>query len=209
MTSSAPASHRVPLSAPLILASASPRRRRLLERIGVSCDVRPVDVDEAVIEGETPEQYVLRVARLKLEAALARVEDDPSKPFVLSGDTSVIVDGVVLGKPTSAKQSGELIRTLSARSHQVHSAVALGREGRVLGVRSAQTEVVFRRVTAEEIDRYVATGEGMDKAGGYALQGLAGAFVERIEGAYGTVVGLPLLETLELLRAHGVVGAWP
>ncbi len=206
-TSPSTTRHRVPLTAPLILASSSPRRRMLLDRVGIEAEVRPITIDEETIEGEAPEEYVRRVVRQKLEAALEAAAGEAS--FVMTGDTAVVVDGVVLGKPATAKENAEMISALSGRAHLVLSSVALGREGRVLGVRSAQTQVVFRRVTAAEVDRYVATAEGADKAGGYALQGIAGGFVERIDGTYGTVVGLPLMETLELLRAHGVVEAWP
>lgn len=179
----------------------------LLERVGIVATVRPIKVDEDPVEGEAAEDYVRRVVRRKLDAALEAAKGEAA--FVMTGDTAVVVDDVVLGKPASPRENAEMLSALSGRAHLVLSAVALGREGRVLGVRSAQTKVVFRRVTAAEADRYVATGEGADKAGGYALQGLAGGFVERIDGAYGTVVGLPIMETLELLRAHGVVQAWP
>lgn len=189
----------------LVLASASPRRRELLGTLGVRFDVRPTDVDESIHPGEAPVAYVRRLAEDKLRAALAT----EATAFVLASDTTVVSDGVTLGKPADDEEGRAVLRRLSGRAHEVRTAVALGRAGEVLAVRDVRTRVVFRVLSEDEISRYVALGEGRDKAGGYGIQGLAGAFVTSIEGSYSNVVGLPLAETLELLRAHGAVEAWP
>ncbi len=192
-------------STTLVLASASPRRRELLGTLGVRFDVRPTDVDESVHPGEAPVAYVRRLAEDKLRAALAT----EATAFVLASDTTVVSDGAILGKPADDEEGRAVLRRLSGRAHEVRTAVALGRAGEVLAVRDVHTRVVFRVLSEDEIARYVASGEGRDKAGVYGIQGLAGAFVTGIEGSYSNVVGLPLAETLELLRAHGALKAWP
>lgn len=189
----------------IVLASASPRRKALLEAIGVAVRVAPVDADERVHAGEAPEDYVRRVARDKRALARAAVGSDVA---VVAGDTSVVREGVVLGKPEDDAHARAMLSSLVGRSHQVMTAVAVafaGREVEALVV----TDVEFRDATEDEIARYVATGEGRDKAGGYAIQGIGAGFVRGIRGSYGAVVGLPQLETLELLRAVGALGAWP
>lgn len=192
---------------PLVLASASPRRRELLATLGLRFEVRPCDVDESVRSGESPRDYVRRLAEEKLRAALAIATDEEA--FVLASDTTVIVDDAILGKPGDDAEGRALLARLSDRAHEVRTAIALGRSGHAIEVRDVVTRVTFRAIGADEIARYVATGEGRDKAGGYGIQGLAGAFVTGIEGSYSNVVGLPLAETLELLVAHGAVEAWP
>lgn len=192
---------------PLVLASASPRRRELLGTLGLRFEVRPCDVDESVVVGETPRDYVRRLAEEKLHAAFALA--DVGEAFVLASDTTVVADEVILGKPEDAAEGRAMLERLSDRTHEVRTAIALGRVGRTLEVRDVVTRVVFRALGADEIARYVAIGEGRDKAGGYGIQGLAGGFVARIEGSYSNVVGLPVAETLELLVAHGAVEAWP
>lgn len=191
----------------LVLASASPRRRELLATLGLRFEVRPCDVDESVRSGESPRDYVRRLAEEKLRAALAIAKEDEA--FVLASDTTVIVDDTILGKPEDDAEGRALIARLADRTHEVRTAIALGRSGGAIEVRDVVTRVTFRAIGADEIARYVATGEGRDKAGGYGIQGLAGAFVTGIEGSYSNVVGLPLAETLELLVAHGAVEAWP
>lgn len=193
-------------NAKLTLASASPRRRELLTTLGLSFDVRPADVDESVLPGEAPSAYVRRMAETKLSAALAGAAGEA---FVLASDTVVVLGGRILGKPVDDEEGVAMIRALAARTHEVRTAVALGRRGEALSLVEVLTSVVFRAIDEDEARRYVATGEGRDKAGGYAVQGRAGAFVTRLDGSYSNVVGLPLAETLEMLRAHGVVGAWP
>jgi septum formation protein len=193
---------------PLVLASASPRRRELLSSLGLRFEVRPCDIDESVVAGEGSLGYVRRLAEEKLHAAFGLLAAD-ADVFVLASDTTVVVDDVILGKPEDAAEGRAMLERLSGRAHEVRTAIALGRAGRTLEVRDVVTRVVFRVLGADEIARYVATGEGRDKAGGYGIQGLAGAFVRGLEGSYSNVVGLPVAETLELLVAHRAVEAWP
>lgn len=184
-------------TADLILASASPRRRELLAQIGVRHRVQAADVDESLLPGETAADYVLRLARAK--AAAVR---DVRLP-VLGADTSVVIDGDVLGKPLGDADAKAMLRRLSGREHQVLSAVALCRGDRIEAQLSV-SRVWFRSIDDALIDRYVASGEPEDKAGGYGIQGLGGALVSRIDGSYTGVVGLPLAETVDLLQAFNV-----
>lgn len=190
---------------PLVLASASPRRRELLTTLGLTFDVRALDVDESVRAGEPASDYVRRMATDKLRAGL-EVEREA---FVLASDTVVVLEETILGKPVDAEEARATLTRLAGHAHDVRTAIAIGRAGAVLGVDEVITRVVFRPLSAGEIERYVATGEGDDKAGAYGIQGRAGAFVTRIEGSYSNVVGLPLAETLALLAAHGAVEVWP
>jgi len=200
----------------LYLASRSPRRRDLLQQIGVRFEplllrlVRPrgPDIDEARSADEAPAAYVERIAREKADfgvRALA-MRSLRVKP-VLAADTIVIVDNDVLEKPIDAAQAAAFLRRLSGRAHNVHTAVAIGvavgATSSVLCTTSVST-VVFRALAADEIARYVATSEPNDKAGGYAIQGRAAVFIERIEGSYSGVMGLPLFETAGLLKRVGI-----
>ena len=190
----------MPPSPPLVLASASPRRRALLEQLGIPLRVDPAHLDENVRAGEPAERYVLRLAREKAEAVQAR---HPSE-MVLAADTSVVLDGAVLGKPATADEAMEMLRKLSGRTHQVMTAVAVAGAGERL-----VTAAVTLAPTDEAALRwYVSTGEPMDKAGAYAVQGIGGFLVERIEGSHSAVVGLPLVETVALLRESGYVLPW-
>jgi septum formation protein len=182
----------------LVLASASPRRRDLLEGAGLTFSVRPAAIDETPRSGEAPLPYVRRMAR---EKALA-VNAGPGE-VVLAADTVVTLDGAVLGKPSDAAAACATLRTLSGRIHRVHTGVAL-RDGRHVHVRVTTTSVRFRVLSDADVARYVATGEPFDKAGGYGVQGYGGALVERLVGSYTNVVGLPLAETLTLLARAGV-----
>jgi septum formation protein len=179
---------------PLVLASASPRRRQLLASAGVRFEVRPADLDEAVRLGEAPRVYARRVAT---EKALA-VPGDP----VLAADTVVDLDGRVLGKPADSAEARAVLAALSGRTHRVHTAIAL-RVGARVHTRVCTTAVTFRLLTADEIAAYVETGEPFDKAGGYGIQGHGGALVDRVRGSYTNVIGLPLRETLALLHRWG------
>lgn len=182
----------------LCLASASPRRRALLASIGVPVTVKPCDIDETPLSGELPDAYVLRLAIAKAQAA-ASLTDLPT----LGSDTAVVVDGRILGKPHNAMQGADMLRLLSDRSHQVLTAVAVtGPEG-ILSCCMA-TQVIMRKIDENEIADYWRTGEPADKAGGYAIQGLASIFVKEIQGSHSAVVGLPLFETAQLLRRQGV-----
>jgi septum formation protein len=180
----------------LVLASASPRRRELLGHLGVPFEVRPADLDETIHPREGAHAYVERLARSKAGA--------PGEMLVLAADTSVVIDDEVLGKPGHDVALGtEMLRRLSGRPHEVLTGIAVsGPRGVVARVVSSQ--VNFRALTAVEIAWYVSTGEGADKAGGYALQGRAGAFITSIVGSPSNVIGLPLSDTVELLRAAGL-----
>jgi septum formation protein len=189
----------------IVLASASPRRRELLSAIGIAVEVSPMDVDERVLEGEAAMDYVVRVAEAKRDLALSQTHEDI---VVIAGDTSVVRDGVVLGKPANDAHATEMLVSLLGRVHEVMTAVAVGR-GDMREHTLVVTEVDMRSATSDEIARYVRTGEGRDKAGGYAIQGIGAGFVRGIRGSYGAVVGLPQVETLALLRAVGALAAWP
>lgn len=189
-------------SNPLIyLASASPRRSALLEQIGVAHRVRPVDVDETVRGGEPPDCYVRRLAMLKAETLWEKLTAAQRQP-VLGADTAVVLDDQILGKPRDERECVRMLGLLSARTHQVFTAVAL-RAGDGCQSRVNVSDVTFRKLTDEEMRRYWRTGEPADKAGAYAVQGRAALFIERIAGSYSGIMGLPLFETGELLAAIG------
>jgi septum formation protein len=184
----------------LILASASPRRAELLQAAGLAFETFPVDVDERVLDGETPEACVQRLASAKSAAAEARVSArDARDVTILGADTVVAVDGRILGKPRDIDDAGEMLRRLSGRQHEVATGVSLRRTGReTRGVEI--TTVSFAELTPAEMDWYLESGEGLDKAGGYAIQGLGSRFVERIAGSYSNVVGLPVALVYRMLR---------
>lgn len=185
----------------LLLASASPRRRALLEAIGHRIVVRPVDVDESERPGESPQTYLERIVDAKLAAANALRVDEPYDALLVA-DTAVIVDDAVLQKPIDDADARHMLSLLEGRAHLVTTRFALrAREPERTHVESVSTRVVFRPYFADEIDAYVASGEGRDKAGAYAIQGRAASFVTRIEGSYGAVVGLPSSEVEVALRA--------
>ena len=184
----------------LYLASASPRRSELLTQIGVAHRQFGCSIDESVMAGEQAEHYVARVTPAK---ALAGREQAPSGAVVLAADTAVVIDGQILGKPRDAAHAADMLRALSGRSHQVMTAVAVACDERVEVIR-VDTRVCFRQIEAREMAAYWASGEPADKAGGYAIQGLGAVFVKAVEGSYSAVVGLPLLETAQLLARFGV-----
>jgi septum formation protein len=188
--------------APVVyLASSSPRRRELLAQIGLGFRVLQVDIDETPRPGESPQAYVRRLALAKARAGRDAVERREVRP-VLGADTSVIVDGVMLGKPRDRAHGIEMLLRLSGRSHEVLTAVALA--GMREAVRLSTSRVTFRTLGRAECEAYWDTGEPRDKAGGYAIQGHAAAFVSRLEGSYSGVVGLPLYETAQLLKEFGI-----
>jgi septum formation protein len=199
------------LDRPIYLASRSPRRRELLAQIGVRFQLllfrlQPEpdsDLDETVLRGESPGEYVERVARGKAEAGWRRLEQRnvPRAP-VLAADTTVALDGRVLGKPADRREAAEMLAALSGRSHEVLTAVALKHAERLECALSA-SEVRFRALGADEIRQYLATGEGDDKAGAYAIQGRAAQFVAELRGSYSGVAGLPLYETAQLIERLG------
>ena len=191
------------------LASKSPRRRELLTQVGVAHQVFALDaaseVDETPRPGEAPVEYVRRVARDKAEAGWDKVRHQglPAHPL-LAADTTVAVDGRILGKPVTADAAQDMLRTLSGRTHQVYTAVAVAWNS-IIETALSESNVTMRALSDAEIARYVNTGEPMDKAGAYAVQGRAALFIERIEGSYSGVMGLPLFETANLLSGAGLV----
>lgn len=195
----------------VFLASRSPRRQELLRQLGVRFDElrfreapgRPADVVEGALDSEPPHHYVERIARTKATVGWQQVQRRvlPLHP-VLAADTEVALDGAIFGKPADAADAVRMLTRLAGRTHQVLTAVALRWQEELL-VEVSRTEVTFRALTAQDIERYVATGEPFDKAGAYAIQGRAAAFTSRIEGSYSGVMGLPLYETAELLARIG------
>lgn len=184
----------------LILASSSPRRQELLTQIGVPFSVQVPAIDETPLAGEAPPAYVQRMAEEKARAVLAQQTDDVC---VLAADTSVIVDGLILGKPADAADAKAMLLRLSGREHQVLSAIAVADQSR-LNSQVVSCKVAFRTLTDAEIDAYWLTGEPRDKAGSYAIQGLGAVFVQAIHGSYSAVVGLPLAETAALLGEFAI-----
>jgi septum formation protein len=183
----------------VVLASQSPRRRELLTLIGIPHEVRPADIDERVLPGERPAPHAERLARTK---ALAIARDEPDA-VTIGSDTIVVVDGDILGKPGDGAEARRMLRRLSGREHVVFTAVAVARGGRVASSVEEVT-VGFRELSDAEIDAYVATGEPMDKAGAYGIQGYGATIVERIDGDYFAVMGLALGRMVRLMRELGV-----
>ncbi len=192
----------------LVLASASPRRRELLAQAGFTFEVCPAHIPEEAKPGEDPTAYVIRLAREKAQAVFAQLSADPktaSDLAVLGADTTVTLDNHILGKPEDAADAARMLRLLSGRTHRVITGVALVTTART-EVASETTAVTFGALSDEEIAAYIATGEPMDKAGAYAIQGRAARWIPRIEGCYFNVMGLPLalvsslLETCECLK---------
>ncbi|NGX15914.1 Maf family protein [Wenzhouxiangella sp. XN24] len=184
----------------LVLASASPRRRQLLASLGLACEVAPTHIDETPLPGEDPADYARRLAAEKAVAGAAR---HPPGRLLLAADTVVALGREILGKPADEQDAARMLRRLSGRTHEVHTAVA-ARQDDSTAMRLATTEVTFRSLRDSEIEAYVGSGEPLDKAGAYGIQGVAAIFVTRLSGSYSGVVGLPLCETAELLREFGV-----
>jgi septum formation protein len=188
----------------LILASASPRRRELLEQIGVAHEVLAVDVDESPLPGESPETLVCRLAREK--ALAGRMRSAATRP-VLGADTVVVLGDQVFGKPRDADDAMRTLQALSGQVHRVLTAIALAMPAGAVLEALSQTDVRMRALSAQEIRGYWSTGEPAGKAGAYAIQGRGAAFIEQIRGSYSGVMGLPLYETASLLQAQGLYGA--
>lgn len=183
---------------PVILASQSPRRRELLTLVGIAHQVDPADVDESVVPGERPDAYVERLAREKARTVAAR----HAGALVIAADTTVVHGGAILGKPADVAEAEAMLARLSGHTHEVFTGMAVVRGDRVASA-VERVEVTFRDLTAEEIRAYVATGEPMDKAGAYGIQGYGAALVDRIEGDFFGVMGLPVRLVLDLLREAG------
>lgn len=190
----------------LYLASQSPRRRELLTQVGISFEVLAVDINETVNKNETAEEYVVRLAREKA-LACCEIEKPVNKP-VLGSDTAVVIDGEILGKPENKSDAKRMLGLLSGKTHQVMTAVALAIPGQnsqaELSSVISVSDVTFKVLSNHEIDQYVQSGECDDKAGSYAIQGLAAAFITHLSGSYSGVMGLPLYETIELLNKSGI-----
>jgi len=191
------------LFAPIYLASGSPRRRELLAQLGIPFDQLLVDIPEHQRPGEMPSDYVLRLAAAKARAglALSHQQGMPLRP-VLGADTAVVIDGRILGKPADQADGLAMLARLSGSAHQVYSGIALAGQS-VTNTALSISTVRFRAMTPSEQQRYWDTGEGIDKAGCYAVQGLAAEFIRRIEGSYSGIMGLPLFETAALLGRAG------
>lgn len=183
----------------LFLASTSPRRRELLQQIGLSFEVLRVDVDESTQANESPEAYVQRLSLAKAQMGLTQC---PNNSLVLAADTTVVIDNHIIGKPETLEQAITIWQSLSGRCHQVLTGVTLAnhRQSKTIVV---ATDVYFRLLSTQEMQSYWQTGEPQDKAGGYGIQGKGALFVEKIDGSYSNVVGLPLTETAKLLSQFG------
>jgi len=192
----------------LVLASASPRRAEILETLGIAFEVRPSGADESALVVEDDTAFVRAAALVKLTDALDAIDD--AGVFVLAADTVVCVEGERLGQPVDDGDALRMLGLLVGRDHIVRTAMALGKAGQgVLECRVVETRVWFRDADLDELRRYVATGEGRDKAGAYGVQGVASGFVTRLEGSYTNVVGLPAAEVVRLLLEHGALDQWP
>jgi nucleoside triphosphate pyrophosphatase len=181
----------------VVLASQSPRRRQLLTLVGIDHEVRPANIDETYLQGELPRAHALRLARGK-----ARTIATPDT-VTIGSDTIVVVDGDVLGKPADEAEAAQMLRRLSGRSHTVITAVAVSWRDRIVDD-AEEVAVTFRSLTDDDIRAYIATGEPMDKAGAYGIQGYGATIVERVDGDYFAVMGLPLNRLARLLESLGL-----
>jgi septum formation protein len=190
----------------LVLASGSPRRLALINQAGIEPEaLRPADLDETPLRGELPRACANRLARAKADAALemVRMDDELKGAYILSADTVVAVGRRILPKAELLDQAAQCLRLLSGRNHRVHSAVCLVTPNEAFRQRLVETRVRFKRLSDDDIEAYLASGEWRGKAGGYAAQGIAGSFIVKLVGSYTNVVGLPLYETTTLLAGEG------
>jgi len=190
----------------LVLASGSPRRLSLVNQVGIEPDaLRPTDIDETPKRGELPRAYATRLAREKAEAALTmvRIDDELKGSYILAADTVVAVGRRILPKAELLDEAAQCLRLLSGRNHRVHTAISLVTPKETFRSRYVETRVRFKRLSDEDIEAYLASGEWRGKAGGYAAQGIAGGFLVKIVGFYSNIFGLPLYETLSLLSGEG------
>jgi len=200
----------ISVETPLLLGSASPRRRDILQGLGLAVRVAPADIPEHLLLGEEPLGYVARIVQEKLAAVAARVQ--PPYSGILVADTIVVIEGDVLGKPSDVADAARLLRRIAGKTHTVYTRYALSLPDAPALARSARTvatEVSLRAASDEELSRYAASGEGLDKAGAYAAQGLGAFLIERIVGSYSNVVGLPACEVVLDLRALGLLELFP
>jgi nucleoside triphosphate pyrophosphatase len=190
----------------LVLASGSPRRLALINQAGIEPEaLRPADIDETPLRGELPRACANRLARAKAEAALemVRSDDELKGAYIISADTVVAVGRRILPKAELLDEAAQCLRLLSGRNHRVHSAVCLVTPNEAFRQRLVETRVRFKRLSEEDIEAYLASGEWRSKAGGYAAQGIAGSFIVKLVGSYTNIVGLPLYETASLLLGEG------
>jgi len=197
-----------PRAPDLVLASASPRRRELLERVGLSLVVAAADVDESPLPGERPTDYVRRVAGAKCDAVAATRAASAPALAVLAADTTVVVAGEILGKPADADDARRMLGRLAGRRHEVATGYRIRFADKMVE-RTVTTLVVLRALAPAEVEAYVASDEWRGKAGGYAVQGIAGAFVTELRGSHTNVIGLPLAEVLADLQAMGALPGYP
>lgn len=192
----------------VILASASPRRRELLNLVGIAHETRPANVDESLLPDESPVPHAERLARAKAAA----ISKDESDAVIIGADTIVVIDGKVLGKPENQAQAHAMLRQLSGRTHKVFTAIAVAFAGAIVSD-VVDVEVTFRDLNDSEIGAYIVTGEPMDKAGAYGIQGYGATIVDRINGDYFAVMGLSLVRLIRLMRRLGIgysfeLGLW-
>jgi septum formation protein len=193
---------------PLLLGSASPRRKDILQGLGIPLLVRPSDAPEDQLEGDSAERFIERVVQAKLQATQ---EQNPgvARACLLVADTIVVVDGAILGKPRDKDDAFELLQRIAGREHQVVTRYGIDASGRAPQFRSVTTRVTLRPASASELRAYADSGEGLDKAGAYAAQGLGAFLIERIEGSYTNVVGLPAMEVVQDLLSLGLLSEFP
>jgi septum formation protein len=188
----------------IYLASRSPRRAELLRQMGIGFEILPADVDESIAPGEWPDVYVKRLAAEKASAVAAQIKQNNLRRLpILAADTTVAVDGIILGKPQDDADAHAMLKSLSGRWHEVHTALAVAFNG-TIEVALSTTRVEMAQLENSQLEAYVASGEPRDKAGAYGIQGLAGSFIKRIEGSYSGVMGLPIYETAQLLESAGI-----
>ncbi len=195
---------------PIVLASASPRRRRMFEDIGIRFEVRPSGIDEVVLPGEQPAVFARRAAAEKAADVAGKIKREEARsPWIVGADTVVVLDGEILFKPRDEDDSARMLGLLSGRTHTVITGWAVGTHEGPWRVQHAETAVTFHALTEEEIEGYARTGEGRDKAGAYAIQGLGTYLVDRIEGNYFNVVGLPVSHVVRALIELGALEGFP
>jgi septum formation protein len=193
----------------IVLASASHRRRRMFEEAGIPFEAVPADIDESMRAGEAPAVYAQRAAGEKARAVAAAYARSGRTPWVVGADTIVVIDGAVLTKPASRAEAAAMLGRLSGREHTVITGWSVGRDGGPWIERATETRVRFHALSEAQIQGYAATGEGMDKAGSYAIQGIGAFLVERIEGDYFNVVGLPISLVTRALLELGALPGYP
>ena len=194
---------------PIVLASASPRRKRMFEDMCLNFEVVPAKIDEGRSGDEAPTSFVRRVAEHKGESVARKLESEGRRPFIVAADTVVVLDDEVLCKPRSGTEAREMLLRLSGRTHTVITGWCVGRVNEPWQVNHAETAVTFYELSAAQIEGYVQTGEGMDKAGAYAIQKIGAFLVDRIDGNYFNVVGLPISDVVRALVARGAIPVFP